>query len=308
MDEHVLDRAFQHKYLPHWLFVAGIGLLIVSAFVWWTQVYENPYNVYWGMLASNLATVSDTKHLVEDSNGTYLNQYVSQEFGVNTMAYGLTTLSNATSTVKTESVGTLTDDYIRYTSIQTSQKSAESKVQGFKNVLGKWAQSPATNVAADRSSATPFFIQTSLGLGGGNLLPIANLNAGQRQNLINQLHQNDIFTTTFNNVAKRTVNGHLQYVYSVEVEPVAYVAFQKAFAADLGLHALDNIDPNSYQGQQPIQVAVSVDARSHHLAEVSYAGSQHQEYYTSFGVPINISVPRATISGQELQNLISQTQ
>lgn len=308
MDDHLLDRAFQRKYLPHWLFLSGFILLLISAFVWWTQVYENPYNVYWDMLANNLATVSDTAHLVDNSNGTRLDQYIGQQFGPNAMAYGQTTLSTATSTVKNESVGTLTADYIRYLSIHTSQKTASGKSFNFSRVLGKWAKTPISNVAASSVSSPPFFSQTELGLGGGNLLPIADLSLAQRQFLISQLHQNDIFSTSFNNIQKGYVNGQPVYTYTVTVEPVAYVTFEKQFAADLGLHTLDNIDPNNYQGQQPIQVKLSVNIHSHHIAEVNFVGTQHQEFYSSFGVPLNVSVPVATMSSQALQKLITQTQ
>lgn len=309
MDEHVLDSAFRREYLPFWFFGTGIVLLLISAFVWWTQVYENPYNVYWGMLASNLATSSETKHLVENTNGTHLNQYISQQFGTNTLAYGQTSLSDANSTVKTESIGTLKTDYIRYTHIQTNHKSKSGKSPQFSKVLGKWAKSPAPNVAAtSNNSATPFFTQTVLGLGGGNLLPIANLTQAKRQSLMTQLQQNDVFETSYSSVKKQTVDGRAVYIYTVSVEPVAYVGFEKAFAADLGMHTLDNIDPNSYQGQQPIQVDVSVDVHSHHLVEINFNSLQHQEFYSNYGVPIQVGIPNASLSSQDLQKLISQAQ
>lgn len=309
MDEHVLDSAFRREYLPYWFFGAGIVLLLLSAFVWWTQVYENPYNVYWGMLASNLATSSETKRIVENTNSTHLNQYISQQFGPNTMAYGQTTLSDARSTVKTESIGTLNTDYIRYTGIQTTQKNKNGKSLQFSKVLGKWAKSPTSNVAATSSTtSTPFFTQTVLGLGGGNLFPIANLTAAKRQSLMTQLQQNDVFETSYSSAKKQTINGRAVYTYMVSVEPVAYVGLEKAFAADLGLHTLDNIDPNNYQGQQPIQVEVSIDVHSHHLAKINFGTSQHVEYYSSYGVPIQVGIPTAHLSSQDLQKLISQTQ
>ena len=308
MDEDLLDRAFQRKYFPHWLFAGGVVLVVISAFIWWTQVYENAYNVYWSMLANSLSTSSDMKHLVDNTNGTRLDEYIGQQFGPNTIAYGKVTITNPTNVVQTESVGTLSTDYIRYTSIQTKQKNKSGNNYSFSKVLGKWAKSPVQNVAATGSTSTPLFAQTVLGLGGGNLIPIANLTLSQRQFLVRQLHENDIFDTTFNNVQKSAVNGRPAYVYTVSVEPVAYVAFEKQFANDLGLHTLDNIDPNSYQNQQSIQVELSVDIRSHHLVEINYPGSQHQEFYSSYGVPLNMQVPHATISSQTLQNLISQTQ
>jgi hypothetical protein len=306
MDEHLLDRAFERKYLPYWFLAGGIVLLIVSAFIWWTQVYENPYNVYWGMLDSNLSTTSDTAHLIDNSSGTDLDQYIGQQFGANTMAYGVTTLKTTTSTVKNESIGTLTTDYLRYISIKTSQKTTSGKKFNFSSALNKWADASAPNVAASSSSSTPFFAQTAFGLGGGNLLPIANLTISQRQFLISQLHKNNIFDTSFSGIQKSTVNGQSVYVYDIAVNPVAYVTFEKQFANDIGLKTLDSIDPNNYSGQQALQVKVSVNIRTHHLAEISYGGTNHKEDYLSFGIPLNIKIPKATMSNQALQSLISQ--
>jgi len=294
------DRAFSRRYLPQWLVAGGLVLLVVAGFVWWIQVYENPYNVWWGMLANSLATSSDTKHIVEDSAATRLDQYVGQEFGVNTLAYGRTTLVSAGNTVTTETIGTTVDDYVRYTAIKSSQKGKNGQPLNFATVLGKWARTPATD------SSTPFLSQTMLGLGGGNLVPMADLTAPQRQNLLTQLHQSDIFDTSFVNVQKHKLNGRLVYTYAVDVEPVAYVALEKAFAADVGLHALDSFDPNSYQGQPAIKVELSVDVRSHRLAEVSYVGTNHQEFFSGYGVPLGFNVPHASLSAQTLQSRLSQ--
>ncbi|HEY1835862.1 MAG TPA: hypothetical protein VGG13_03510 [Candidatus Saccharimonadales bacterium] len=305
--EDFFERAFARRYLPQWLVAGGILLLLVAGFVWWILVYENPYNVYWGMLAQSLSTSSVTKHVVENSSGSHLDQYIGQQFGTNTLAYGRTTLSTSSSTVKTENVGTLQKDYVRYTNIQTKQKNKAGHTFDFSNVLGKWAQASVANIA-DQSSSTPFFTQTMLGIGGGNLVPMANLSAAQRQSLLTQLHNSVVFDTSFSNVQKHKLNGRPVYTYSVKVEPVAYVGFEKAFAADVGIKALEQTDPNSYQGQQAIQVQLTVDVRSHQLAEVSYVGAQHQEFFSSYDVPLNVKIPKATISAQTLQNLVSQVQ
>lgn len=300
-------RLFQRKYLPEWLFASGVMLLVVSAFIWWVGVYESPYNVYWGMLEDALATSSVTKHTVEGSSTTKLDQYIGEQFGTDSFAYGRTTLTNTDSTVKTEMVGTMETDYVRYTSIQTTQKNKQGKSFDFSQVLGKWGQAPAVNAPAQGQTA-PFFVQSMLGLGGGNLIPIANLTPEQRQMLLKQLHDNVVFSPTFNNVKKGTFDGRSVYTYSVDVEPVAYVGFEKAFATDLGIKTLDSIDPNSYQGQQPLKVQLTVDIRSHHLVEVNYVGVQHQEFFSSYGVPVQAPTPKATMSAQALQGLVNKIQ
>ncbi len=306
MDE-IVESALNVKYLAQWLFGAGIMLLAVFGFLWWHVVYENPYNVYWGMLANSLATSSVTKHVTQTSTGTKLDQYIAFNFGADNFAYGHTTLTDATSVVTTESIGTITNDYIRYTNIITTQKGASNKKLDFANVLGKWAKANAANTSSQTGSA-PFFIQSLVGIDGGNTVPIANLPANQRQDLLKLLHESTVFDTSFTAVQKKMVHGRQVYIYPVSIEPVAYVAFQKAYAALVGIKSLDNVDPNSYQSDAPIKAQFVIDVRSHRLSSVVYPNTNHSETYGSYGVPVRQALPKATISDIELQQLLTGIQ
>jgi hypothetical protein len=303
--EEKIEQAFTRKYLPQWLVVGGVALFVISSCVWWTQVYENSYNVWWGMLSNTLSESSVTSHQLETTtDGTKLDQYIGQQFGINTFAYGRTTLTTGTNVVKTETYGTLARDYVRYVGIRTSQKGSNGKPLNFSNLLGKWASSAVTNSSA--TGTTPFFTQTMLGVDGGNVVPMANLTADKRANLLTQLHQSTIFKTDYSKAKKGKLNGRPILTYSVDVEPVAYVAYEKAFAADMGIKALTAADPNNYQGEQAITMNFSVDVRSHQLVEVSNSGQKDTTYYNSFGVPISQSTPKATISSGQLESLLNE--
>lgn len=301
----IVERAFSRKYATQWLFAGSAALFIIFGIVWWTKVYENPYNVYWGMLRNSMQVTGVTKHTTEQASGTNLDQYVGLNFGVNNQAYARTTLQDANGVVKTESIGTMQDDYVRYTSIGTTAKGA--KQPDTKDVLNKWAKTPASNTS-DTSASVPFFIQVLLGFEGGNLVPMGNLPPATRDLLIQQLHNNVVFQTSFNDVRRQMVHGRPVYTYSVTVEPVAYVAFEKAFAQAMGIKTLDTIDPNSYQGQTAVKVDLQVDAWSHQLVGITYPGSSHIESYTSYGVSTAIPTPQATISNTQLQSLLSAVQ
>jgi len=302
-----LERFFDRRYVPQWLVGGGVLLLVISAFVWWTQVYENPYNVYWDMFANSLKVSSVTKHVTETSGGTELNQYITLDFGTSNLAYGRTVLKDTASTVTTESIGTLTSDYVRYTGITTSQKDSKGRRLRFASVLDKWAKAPAANTS-DQSVSAPFFVQVLLGFSGGNLVPMADLPVQARQSLVQQLHQNVIFNTSFHDVKIQKVGGRTAYVYSVAIEPVAYVAFEKNVATDLGLKALQNVDPNNYEGQPAVHVTFSIDVRSHRLVAIGYPGTNHTETYDSYGVPARVTIPAATISDAKLQSLLGAIQ
>jgi hypothetical protein len=275
--------------------------LVIFGIMWWTQVHEDPYNVYWGMLDNTLKTSAVTKHITETANGAKLDQYISLNFGTDNAAYARTTLTNANGVVKTESIGTLQNDYVRYTSIQSSSRKSKPDTS---KVLGKWAKAGASNTS-DNNSAVPFFIQVMLGFEGGNLVPIANLPAADRASLLHRLHTDVIFQPSFNEVQRQNINGRPIYAYPVEIEPVAYVAYQKAFAAALGIKTLDQVDPNSYQNQSTIKVKLLVDARSYQLVGIQYPSSNHTESYVSYGIATKITMPHATISDQKLQSLLS---
>jgi hypothetical protein len=198
---------------------------------------------------------------------------------------------------------------VRYTSIKTAEKTKSGQSLNFSSVLGKWAKADISSAnKSGQSSSAPFFSQSLLGYYGGNLVPMANLQTESRNNLIGLLHESAVFNTSFDTVQQKLVHGRPMYTYAVSIEPVAYVAFQQAFAADMGIKSLAGVDPNSYQGDGAIKVDFVVDARSHRLANIVYSGANHTESYSSYGVPVQKTLPKTTISDARLQQLLTSIQ
>lgn len=301
----MIQRAL--KSLPLWLTVGGILLLVLSAWLWWTFVYKNPYNVFWGMIDNNLKTASATKQISEVGGSSRLDQTVAMNYGANNNVYVLTTIKNGDSTVKTTSIGTLKDNYQEYTSIKTSQKNKNGQAFKFDEVLNKWAKQPIDNASASDSQGS-LFSQTVLGPEGGNVLPMGNFSETTRSQLVKNLQDNDVFTVSYSGAQAKTENGRPVYIYNLNVEPVAYIGFEKMYAKAMGLKALDNIDPNQYQGSQAIKLAVTVDIRSHQLKKIAYTGTTHSETFSSYGVAHQVVLPRATITSSQLQSLLQKAQ
>ncbi len=288
------------------LYVGGVLVFLVALGFWWTKVYESPYNVYWGMLENNLSTAGVSKHITQTSSGTKLDQTLASTFGAQNAVHAVTTLQTAKSTVKTETISTPMRDSVRYTNITTTQKNTTGKPFDFSAILGKWAASDVKNTSSN-SATSGLFAQTVLGIMGGNLFPQASMSADQRKDLLKRLHNEVVFDTSYTDVKKTKQNGRPIYTYTVNIQPVAYVGFEKAFAQDLGLKILDDIDPNQYAGEAAIKVTISVDAWSHQLSAINFP-DHHQESYTSYGVTTPLTVPNATITGAELQSLLSKIQ
>jgi hypothetical protein len=288
------------------LFVCGVLVFILSGWLWWAQVYQNPERVYWSMLANSLQTTSVTRQLSQNSTASKLSQTVVQTFGVSPTVQSYTTLQQGKSTIKTENIGTPDKDYIRYIAITSDQKSTAGKALNFAPALNKWAQTDVPNTAGAQNPS--LFTQVTLGLAGGNLVPQAELQATDRDKLLTLLRNTVVFDTNLDNVKKQRVAGRLQYVYTSNVQAVGYVGFQKEFAKMVGLKLLDKVDPNDYQGQAATKVELTVDAWSHQLVSVNYIGQDRKEQYSSYGVVRQVPPPVAKLTGTQLQQLVNKVE
>jgi len=287
------------------LTIGGVLLLTFSGWLWWTQVHQNPYNVYWGMLSNSLNTSSVTRHVVRSGNGAQFDQQVTVTYGADSSAHAITTIKQGNGVVETETVSTTENDYVRYNKLSTEQKNKQGKTINTSAVLGKWATAQAVNSSDPRASQA-LFVQTSLGLLGGNIVPIANLTAEDRNKLLEYLHKNVVFDTSYTDVAKRSQNGRPIYTFTLNIQPVAYAGFQKAFAQVMGFKVLDTLEPNDYQGQKATQIKIDVDAWSHTLVTVDYGNQSVKETYSSYGVNAPVEIPKSTISAQKLQELFGE--
>jgi hypothetical protein len=283
----------------------GIALLIVFiGLVWWNVAWQNPRRVFEDMLANNLATRSVTKHASANGNGQGVDQYVRLEMGGTNAADWLVTANHVSSSVTTESLGTPTSAYIRYTHIETQQKSKSGKPYDFRSVLNVWGKGDGK---ADPSLGQ-LFDQSLLDIASAPLPPIANLPASEQHTVLGYMRDEHIFTPSYNNVKRETVNGRGVYTYQVSVSLGAYVRLMQAFAHDLGLNILDTIDPSQYSTVPPVVLSVSVDRASHQLVKVSYPGSGFSQSYADWGLALPIAIPHTSISTTELQKRIQSIQ
>jgi len=274
-------------------FLLVIIVVFVVGWLLWTKIYESPSNVFWGMISNNLATSSFVNDFNQSASGTSL----SEEIQVNTnsdVADAFSIVKQAGSTVKTEEINTPSTDYVRYTSIVTRRKSLSGKPLNFQSVIGVWGK--ALNNPS--SSADQLFSQAILGI-----VPIGNVPAAQRQNLLQFAKKQDVYTVNFGKVVHQTNRGRLDYVYSVAVRPQAYIELLKNFAKDIGLSGLNSLNPQSYSNLPASTLSITVDASSRSLVSVSYPGNVQKENYSGYGIEtLPLALPTDTISQSSLQN------
>jgi hypothetical protein len=124
---------------------------------------------------------------------------------------------------------------------------------------------------------------------------------------VREIHNDNLYDTSFQSVKKQHRDGRLQYVYSVKLQPILYLRLMKNYAKTMGLHELDDVDPNAYSGAKPLTVQWTVDAHARQLVGVDY-GNGHQEKYAGYGLSIQTAVPAHPISATELQKRLTNVQ
>lgn len=285
------------------LYIAGSLFLVAALAFWFCKTNTDPERVFWRTIERGLTTQGVTIQTEQSDNGTDIKQTIRYSLGASNLAHSITTLSQQGTTVQNEMIGTPDADYYRYLSVETNQTKADGSPIDFSKVLGVWA--------GGEEGTGQFFAQALFGGSlpiGGLGVPIGNLSAETRDSLVQQIRKDDVYRVAFDTVKKERKGGRLQYTYEVTVQPVAYVALMKRFAQEVGLHGLDELDPQAYAGQPAFKLDITVDALASQVVRISAQDNGSSQTYSGYGVPVQIRPPEQAISSAELQQLLSELQ
>jgi hypothetical protein len=278
------------------IIVLGLILLIGSGYIWWHSIYTSPRRVFEGMLDSSLRTSAVTKRVTQSSGNQKLDQTTQLQLGSQNLVHSFTTLSQGSeppTIVKTESIGTAKEDYVRYTGIETQQKSSSGGPLDFTHIINVWGKSSASD---PQSSAGQLFSDTVFGV-----IPFAGLDGHDRADLLKFIHDNQVYKPDYNSVKRTKDNGRSVYIYDTEVKAETYIELLKKFGHLLGFNQYENLDSAAYKNAAPIHFKLSVDVLSRQLVKVEYTGGDRQETYGGYGLIAKIDLPTKTIAVEELQ-------
>jgi hypothetical protein len=290
---------------PWWLVIAGLVIATISGWIWWSQVYQNPSLTFWGMMSNSLKTSAVTRQISQSGQDLSLKQVMIMQYGATNAVLEKTTLKQGSTTIVTEQLGLPDKEFIRYTTIASDQKSPQGKPADFSKVINKWAK---TTYSASDSQQPPLFAQSSLGIAGGNLIPIVNLSQRDHDSLMRLMNEGQVFNLNLDKLQRQTVAGRPVYKYNVDIQAVGYAALQKTLARMLGSNMLDKVDPKSYQDQPAVNVELSVDVWSRQLRQVVIKDQGRTETYDSYGIGRKVKQPSVSLSGQQLQELVKGVQ
>lgn len=277
---------------PSWLFIVSAVLLVVSGILWWFFVYNrpDPDKLFWSMIEKSLATESVTIESNQEQQGMNVRQVARYQLGAANLAHSATVITQAGTSVKSEMIATPNADYTRYTQIQTDNRGADGKPLDFSKLLNVWAKG--------QEGAGELFNQALF----DNVVLHANLTPAQREKLLNQMRTDNVYE--IDGKPTKRVNeetGRVEYVYKVKVQYIPYVRLLKTFANEVGLRNFDNIDPNSYSGTPPFETLLAIDVRSRHLSSVTQTDGQQPQKYSGYGIPVQLDIPKQTITEDELK-------
>ncbi len=288
--------------LARTLFLIGIIMFIGAGAVWWKNIASSPENVFYKALDNSMKTRSIGRFVEQDNGSQKLEQRSSLVTGHNAQVSSLTTLTQGEATsVRTQSVGTPTEDFVRYLSIDTDQKGLSGQPLDFNDVVGFWGKSGGAE--QDGETRGELFGENVLGV-----IPVGFVPHEKRAEIINIIKDQVVYEVDFSKTKREIIRGRSHYTYDVSVRSDKYIAMLKEFARAVGLTQLEQLDPLSFVDAEPFQFSMTIDGPSRQVVSVAFAGSARQEAYSSYGHETLITLPEETIPIEELQARLQNIQ
>lgn len=271
--------------------VLAVVLFAVSGWLWWTRVFTDSDRIFNDMLANNLKSTSVTRKVTQKNQSSSVDQTVFVDFtGSEVTSQTVTILGEKgfdrqTTTVKTETIGTPSSDYVRYVSAEGAENlSVGNRLDQF---LGTWGK-------RDSTQGEPAFLNEAL----FSLVPFGNLPADKRDELLGFIQDKKVYTYT---TAKRSFeDGRYVYTYTVLINPMALVETLVKYSELAGTGQSSQLNPASYENAAPLGLKMVVDIPTRQLISLDY-GTGRVENIENINLNREIILPEQTIPFEELQ-------
>jgi hypothetical protein len=287
--------------VPKKVIVASVVIFILACLAaWWQFIFADPNRVLSDMLAGNLRTTGVIKEVRQSGGQSDITQNTYLSFIDGPKSQTVTTLKQAspagtTNEVTTENIGTPSEDYIRYRTIDVSS-GGQTDVSTAENI---WASKSSQEKGADQQ--VNFLTEGLFGI-----VAFGNFDKNQAGTLRNSIDESGLYQ--YSSVDKKFESGRLVYTYQIEMTPANLINYLAGYSLLLGVDHKGQLDPKNYAGAQPVKVAVSVDVLSRQLRSIEYTDSGRVERYSGFGLKRAIEIPSETISITELQRRLQPAQ
>lgn len=280
---------------------ASLVIAVVGGSLWYTNIFMSKERRFWTAIENGLKTTSTTKEIVSVSPAASQTHLSRLRLGAQAVVEGRSTIiqrtTQTTSTVVTSNLVTPSEGFVKYEKIETNEKSADGTDFDFSNVVGRWAAQDASDAEsnAQASAFSESFVQ---------LVPIANLNAKDRRDIMNLLKNQNAYEVDFTNTGEDSDNDLT--VYDVTLNTRAYVAILREVFARQGLVDLPTLDPNGYDPTSQIPLQIAIDG-GNAVRKIGFSDDQY-ESYSDYGFTNSAVLPTETITYTELQSRLQAAQ
>ncbi len=292
------------KHLPVYIILVAVLLSLVSGSLYYFDKGQSAEKLFYSMIENGLTNGNTTRTVSQDNQGQQLRQIIQSQTGETNIVSGVTFLmqgeGESATSIKTESVGTPEDDYIKYAEINTSQKGLSGDALDFNSVVDVWGKSDQIPGSVKGGE---LFGEAVLGI-----VPIGTLDSESRKEMIKTIREINVYNIDFSSVKKSKVDGRATYTYQVEISPDKYITMLKKFGEIIGTNQLEALNPEDFAERENIKLIFEIDAWSSQLRKVAFTDSERMENYQSWGLVRNVEVPADSISVTKLQELLQSIQ
>lgn len=275
------------------LLMVGVSMIALGfgVWTWWNSILMNPDRALNDMLANSLQTSGITKTISQDT----ASQSVRLYFQPNPMAQTSTVLTQqgqtgTTSSVTTETIGTKTADYVRYTDINTGG----TTTPGIEEIINVWASQKAD----ERIGVKPAFLnEASL-----SIIPFGNLSDSDAGKVLSAMQEKQLYS--YEKSATKWRDGRPTLIYSISVKPSDLISVLKIYSEVTGIGDSRQLRSEDYASLGDLKIEIAVDAFSRQLLNVNYPDSGRNELYSGYGLKNLVDLPENPIGISELQTKI----
>ena len=282
------------------MILGGLAGFVYSGSYWYKHTFLKPENIFYGTINNSLATGSYLRNVDQTTPGKTDLQNDILQFTPTPIIHSNSYVeqldqNRQKSFVKTETYGTKTSDYIRYTEISIPKSSSDKT--DYRKLEGTWAKRGDDKDASEAQT---------LSQSAFTFMPFGSFSPDQRAKFISYMKANNTYLLKEYKITYE--NGRPYYNGQVAVNPKKLVTFMRDYSKMTGIGDASQMDPEQYKDQNNFIIQVKIDVLSRRLVKIDYSDGARTETYVSYGIKKSMEIPSKTISLQELQSRISQKQ
>lgn len=278
--------------------ILAVVFAVVASWAYFRFYYTSKGHVFDAMLKTSLQTYGVTRTTKTVQNGSSLEQYSQEQFGAQNVVQVATTITQKNDAgdtkVKTDTIATPTDTYVRYVDIQVPPTTGGKQLD-FSKVINEWGHQ--SRIEGGES----IFAEAVYGV-----VLFGNVTSSQRAELFAFIKDNNVYDIDYSKVEVKNEDGRRTYIYPVTINPKPYAGLLKMYDSMLGLDELKQLDPDQYESAQGIQAKLHVDVMSHTLRRIELSGGTRDETYSGYGIRKTVVVPVESGSQTDLETKLQQ--